>query len=81
VTLRTGETLKALKVTALDSEKIAGIQTMNLNGRWNDYNKVIMISGVQSIEKRKISAFKTTGLVLILVSSPLWIWALSGSPL
>jgi hypothetical protein len=81
VTLKTGETIRALKVTAVDSLRIAGSQsTFTLETKY-DQSRIIRLTDIQSIKKRKICAFKTTGLVLILGSSPLWIWALSGSPL
>ena len=81
VTMRNGEKIDYLKVTAADSEKIIGIldyrTSSGQSGKLS--NKVVILPNIQSIEKRKIPAGKTTVLVVILVTSPAWLWAISVS--
>jgi len=77
VTMKNGEIIEYLKVTSIDSEKILGIQRdRSTTGLSNQPNKVIMVPGIQLIEKRRISAGKTAGLITIVVLVPLAIFAL-----
>jgi len=83
VTMKNGEKIDYLKVTAADSEKIIGIQHYRTSSgqSGNLSNKIIMLPNTQSVRKRKISPGKTLALVVILVTSPAWLWAIAGAPL
>ena len=82
VNMKNGETITDLKVTAINAETIIGIQRYrDLNNQPRQINKVITVPAIQSIKKRRISPVKTVGLVIVLVSSPLWLWALGGAQL
>ena len=81
VRLKTGETIKELKVAAVDSLSIAGGQSIfNLETSYYQ-SRIIRRTDIQSIKKRKISAGKTAALVVILITSPAWLWAIAGAPL
>ena len=77
IIMKSGEEIKYMKVTGVDSEKIVGIVMIQLNGYWNRDNKQIMMSDIQSIKKQKFSAGKTVGLVAGVIIIPVVIFAIA----
>jgi hypothetical protein len=69
ITLKTGETIRKIKVDSINSEKLSGFDWVEKNpgqeeGKpWVKVNKSIKIVEIQSMKKRKFGAGRTVSLV------------------